>query len=272
MDIKITIPDFGELHGIHMPAGEPRACIILVHGLGEHTGRYTALAEFFNSHGYSFTGLDLPGHGKSPGKRGHIRSFRQYNDIIDSMVEYIRQKEGGLPLVLYGHSLGGTIALNYLLENNHMSAGLISAPWIKLSFEPPRIKMLLASLVSKIMPSLVQASGLNPEHISTDKEVVERYKADPLVHSSISAGLFVSAMVTAERLLEGKNKLEKPVLLVHSEADMITSIKGSAIFAENNHMAELKRWEKGYHELHNEAFGSEVLAYFINWLREQNGI
>lgn len=272
MDIKIKAEHTDELHGLHMPVSNARGCIVMVHGLGDHIARYMGVAEFFNDHEYSFIGLDLPGHGKSPGQRGHIKDFDQYNEIISAMAKFCRDKEGDLPLILYGHSLGGAIALKYLLENNNMEKGIISSPWIKLGFEPPKLKIVLASVVGNIFPSLSQPSGLNPEDISSDRRVVKEYRSDPLIHSMISVNLFNAATANARRLLNCRDELQVPVLIMHGGKDRISSPEGPAIFAENNKMAELKIWESGYHELHNETFKSEVLNYIINWLEKKDGI
>lgn len=272
MEIKIKPGNLSDLHGLYLPVKNPRACIILVHGLGEHINRYMDLAEFFNDNNYSFIGLDLPGHGKSPGKRGHIVNFQQYNTIIDAMTEYISKREQNAPLVLYGHSLGGTIALKYLIENDKINRGIITSPWLKLSFEPHKFKVLIASALCRVFPSMLQPSGLDPRYISTDESVTEEYRADPMNHSRISLNLFSSATVNAKRLLSCSNKLQVPVLLIHSNKDRITSAEGSQIFAVNNNMTDLKIWEKGYHELHHEVFRHEVLEYIINWLNKQYGI
>lgn len=272
MEIKIRSANSDYLHGLYLPVPDARACIIMIHGLGDHINRFKNVAEFFNDNNYSFVGVDLPGHGRSPGKRGHIRDFGQYNEIISSLTDWIREREEGLPLVLYGHSLGGTIALKYLLDNHDIERGIITSPWLKLSFEPPAFRLFLASVVDKIFPSMIQPSGLDPEDICSVESVINEYRNDPLVHSHISVGLFTSTMKTASKILNCKNELKTPVLLMHSNKDRITSAEGSAIFAGNNNMADLKIWDKGLHELHNEIFRDEVLSYIINWLDTENGI
>ncbi|MEA1886038.1 MAG: alpha/beta hydrolase [Bacteroidota bacterium] len=272
MDIKIKGENTDELHGLHMPVANARGCILMVHGLGEHIARYRGVAAFFNDYNYSFIGLDLPGHGKSPGKRGHIANFDQYNEIVSAMAKFCREREGDMPLILYGHSLGGGIALKYLLEKNNMDRGIITSPWIKLGFEPPKMKLILAYVVRHILPSLLQPTGLVPEDISSDKSIVDEYRSDPLIHSMISVNLFVAANANARRLLNCRDELKIPVLIMHSGEDRISSPDGSVILAENNRMAEMKIWKNGYHELHNEVFKDEVLKYIVNWLNKENGI
>jgi len=266
MEIRIEPSGMQELSGIYLPVRNARAAIIMVHGLGEHIGRYEWVARFFNENGYSFIGLDLPGHGKSPGKKGHIKDFNLYDNMIDAVSDYLMEKEDSVPMVIYGHSLGGVIALRYLLAKDNISSGIITAPWLKLNYEPPKIKMLLASIVSRIWPSFIQSSGLNPRDISSDSRVVDEYISDPLVHSSISANLFFSATHNAESLLNCKDEFHTPILLMNGGSDRIMSVKGSEIIAANNTMAEIKIWEGGFHELHNEVFREKVMEYILLWL------
>jgi len=272
MEIKPGTKDYPELYGIYLPAADAKACIIFIHGLGDHISRYDEMASFFNEHNYSFTGVDLPGHGRSPGKRGHIKDFGHYRDIISSVARFVREREGGIPLILYGHSLGGNIALNYLQGDNDFEKGIITSAWIKLAFDPPLFKVILASLAGKLVPSMQQPSGLNADDISSDREAVHKYRTDPLVHPFISVRLYLSARAAAGKLISSKDTLKTPVLMMHSSNDRIVSAEGSLIFAENNSKADLKIWDKGLHELHNEVFREEVFIYIIKWLEQKDGI
>ncbi|HCC70810.1 MAG TPA: hypothetical protein DEQ09_06635 [Bacteroidales bacterium] len=272
MRIKLAAEGRVDLSALYMPVENATACVIMVHGLGEHIGRYKNLAAYFNKHDYSFIGVDLPGHGQSPGKRGHINNFKEYMAIINVMIDYITEKEGKIPMILYGHSLGGAIALSYMLESTRIFRGIVTSPWIKLSFKTSKFKLFLASVVSRILPSMLQPAGLDPNDISTDKAVVREYRSDPLIHSLISVGLFSMATDNAAMLMTCRDGLKNPVLLLHSIKDRITSAEGSAEFAANNRMVELKIWENGLHELHNEVFRDEIMNYIINWLEKQNGI
>ncbi len=266
MEIKLNLSTKHELHGIYLPAVDAKAAIIMVHELGEHISRYKEMAAYFNSRNYSFTGLDLPGHGRSSGKRGHIDNFGEYNDIISAMVDFVRSREGGISLVLYGHSMGGAVALNYLAGSELMDKAIVTSPWLRLAVSPSPFKIFLAGIMNRIMPSLLQPSGLDPGDISSDNNVVENYAADPLVHNKISVRLFASATANAHKLMEITEGINIPVLLMHGADDRITSAGGSAVFADRNSKAELKIWEKGLHELHNEVFRDEVLDYIIKWL------
>jgi alpha-beta hydrolase superfamily lysophospholipase len=268
MDFHIKLDNGLVLKGVIRSPGEDiRAVIILVHGLGEHIQRYEYWSDLFRQEKIAFTGVDLPGHGRSGGKRGHIKSYRLLDEMITILLDSCRKTFPGIPVYLYGHSLGGGIVLNYLLKKNPRIRGaIVTSPWLKLSFEPPESKVLFASILKNILPGLVQPSGLNASHISHDPEVVAKYKADPLIHNKISVSLFDEAMKAAKYSLENAAELKVPLLLLHGSDDQITSPEGSREFAAKSSRTTLKIWEGGYHELHNEPFKDEVFKFIIKWI------
>ena len=157
--------------------------------------------------------------------------------------------------------------LDYLLRKNPAVKGaIVTSPWLKLSFEPGKFKVALVSIMKSILPGLIQSTDLVVEDISHDITVVEKYKADPLVHDRISVSLFHSAMNAASYSLAHASDLKVPLLLMHGSEDKICSPEGSREFAAKTKMAELKIWPGGYHELHNELFKNEVFAYMMNWI------
>ena len=271
MDFSIKVSNGLVLRGLISSPGEKiRAVIIFIHGLGEHIHRYTDWYGSLAKERIGFTGVDLPGHGLSDGKRGHIRSFAVTDDMIEIIHDSVKKTFPGIPVFFYGHSLGGGIALDYLIRKKPKIKGaIITSPWLKLSFEPAKAKLLLASVTSKVLPGLIQQSGLVVEHISHDKEVVRKYRADPLVHDKISVALFDSAMKAAGQTLEHASDLAAPLLLMHGSEDMICSPEGSRQFASASELVELRIWEGGYHELHNELFKKDVFAAIIEWINSR---
>jgi alpha-beta hydrolase superfamily lysophospholipase len=268
MDFNIKLDNGLVLKGmIRSPGEEIRAVVVLVHGLGDHIQRFEYWSDLFCQEGVAFTGVDLPGHGRSGGKRGHIESYRLLDEMINILLDSCRKTFPGIPLYLYGHSLGGGIVLNYIVKNNpRIKGAIVTSPWLKLSFEPPKSKVILASIMKNIMPGLVQPSGLNISYISHDPAVIERYKNDPLVHDRISVSLFDGAMKAAKNSLENAAQLKVPLLLLHGSDDQITSPEGSREFSQKSGKTDLKIWPGGYHELHNEPFKDEVFKYIINWI------
>jgi alpha-beta hydrolase superfamily lysophospholipase len=268
MDFNIRLRNGQVLRGFVKSPGENlRGVVILIHGLGEHIQRYREWAGLFNSEKIAFAGVDLPGHGLSDGKRGHVRSYNQTDGMIDILVNECKMTFPGIPLFLYGHSLGGNIVLDYLLRlNPKLKGSIVTSPWLKLATEPEKSKRQLASVMKSILPFLVQPTNLVADHLSHDKEVVKNYKNDPLIHGKISLSLLTSALNAAENSLKNASLLKTPLLLIHGSDDKICLPEGSREFASKTDLAELKIWEGGYHELHNEPFRLDVFKYIMDWI------
>ena len=271
MEFNIKLSNGQILKGMVQSPGENTiAVIILVHGLGEHVQRYLCWAELFKKEGIGFLGVDLPGHGRSQGKRGNIRSFALAGEMIDILLKSCNQTFPGCPVYIYGHSLGGGIVLDYLLRKKpEIKGAIVTSPWLRLSFEPAKSKLMMASIMKNLIPGLIQPSGLNVKHISHDEAVVEKYSNDPLVHDKISVSLFYEAMTAAKYSLAHASELKIPTLLIHGSDDLITSPDGSREFAGKSSMVELKIWDGGYHELHNEPFRKEVFKYILDWIKKK---
>lgn len=268
MNFNIKISNGQILRGfINSPGENLRAVVILVHGRGEHIQRYSNWAGLFNEVMIGFAGVDLPGHGRSDGKPGHIRNFTSTDEMITILLNECRKTFPGVPLFLYGHSLGGGIVLDYLIRKNPKVKGaIVTSPWLKLAFEPDKSKVKLAAIMKNIFPSLIQPAALVVEHLSHDQKVVDAFKIDPLNHNKISLSLFHSAMSAASNTLKNASQLKTPLLLMHGSEDQICSPEGSREFASKTKLAELKIWDGGYHELHNEIFRDEFFSYIFSWI------
>ncbi len=247
--------------------GDLRAVILLVHGLGEHAGRYAGWAARFNEKGVSLRAFDLPGHGRTPGRWGVIPSPEKVYDTIDEMLRETAGSFPGVPLFIYGHSLGGGIVLNYLIRRKPAVTGaIVTSPWVILSETPPAHKVLLAKIAGTLMPGMTQPSGLKTEHLSRDQEVVNAYRNDTLVHGQISAGLYLWMTGAAEETLTRAGEINVPVLIAHGRNDMITSPSGSVQVAGSAPRATLKLWDEGYHELHNDPLKEEHFDFITEWM------
>jgi acylglycerol lipase len=268
MDFNIKLSNGQVLRGVIQSPGEKtKAVIILVHGLGEHIQRYLQWADMFKKEGIGFAGVDLPGHGRSDGKRGNVKNYALLGEMIDILISSCKQTFPGIPVYIYGQSLGGGIVLDYLLHKNpRIKGAIVTSPWLRLSFKPAKIKLIMASVMKNLLPGLIQPSGLNVDHISHDKTEIEKYKSDPLVHGKISVSLFHEAMTAAAYSLAHASELKIPTLILHGSDDLICSPEGSREFAEKTSKAELKIWEGGYHELHNEPFKDDVFKYILDWI------
>jgi alpha-beta hydrolase superfamily lysophospholipase len=266
--ISFIVSDGTQIKGSwYEPEGDCNGVIILIHGLGEHFGRYSGWASRFATSGYSVFGADLPGHGLSGGRRGHVSSYTVTEEIIDRLIAVACDRFAGVPVILYGHSLGGGIVLRYLIKRQPaISCAVVTSPWLRLSFDPPKIKLYLAMAVRRVAPAMVQPSGLIVNYISRDSGVVNEYLADPLVHNRISVSLFYGAMSAAHYSLSNASQLNVPLLLMHGTGDLITSPEGSRQFSETAPGTELKLWDGGYHELHNDIIKEEVYGFISGWL------
>lgn len=251
------------------PEKEPRALINLVHGLGDHINRYNELASAFVDEGYALIGMDLRGHGQSEGKRGHTPSYETLMGDLEMLRKKSREKFPGVPDVLFGQSLGGNLVINYALRSQEKPHCIVaSSPWLRLSMDVPKVKLLLARTLSNMIPGFIQPSGLNPDHLSRDQEVVRKFREDPLVHDKISLKLGYLGLQTGEWALENAEKLDIPLLLIHGDSDKITSHLGSQEFAEKaKGFTTLKIWDGGYHELHNDTERLKIIHFVQNWIR-----
>ena len=249
----------------------PRAAVCLVHGLGEHSSRYHYVADAFNQAGFAILTFDHRGHGKSPGKRGHIPDYETLLDDIATALVVTQEKYPQKPVLLYGHSMGGSLVLNYALRRNPELAGVIcTSPWIKLGFEPPAIQVWLARIMNFIMPSFTQNNNLDVYGLSHDPKVIEAYQKDPLVHDQASARLFVEFYEAGYWALEHASRLELPLLLAHGSDDSLTSAQASQEFSTKaGDLCTLKIWDGYLHETHNELEKEEVIAFYINWAEKQ---
>jgi alpha-beta hydrolase superfamily lysophospholipase len=270
MDFQIKLSNGKILRGIiKSPGDNIRAGIILVHGIGEHIGRYSHWIDRFYENGFGFAGVDLPGHGRSDGRRGSINNYSLTDEMLDFLIAEYKKTFPGIPVFVYGHSLGGGIVLQYILSKNPgIKGAIVTSPWLRLSFEPARIKVLLAKAIKNLLPSLVQRSGLVVSYISHDQKIVDAFISDPLNHDKITVGLFYSAVTAAQYSLQHAGDLKMPLLLMHGSDDQLTSPQGSRDFASKTKMAELKIWDGGYHELHNEPFKDEVFSYIVKWIEK----
>lgn len=250
------------------PDAQPKAVIALVHGHGEHVGRYENVASALTNAGYTLAGYDSRGHGKSAGPRGHIPSYNILMDDIEAFISMLVEKHSGQSLFLYGHSMGGNQVINYALRRHPKIEGVIATgPWLKLAFEPPAAQVTLGRIMNNIFPAFTQPSGLDTKGLSHNAEVVDLYDNDPLNHNKISARLFVSIYESGLWALDHASELSLPLLLMHGGGDPITSATASRQFADRaGGNVTLRIWDGLYHEIHNEFEQAEVFKVMIEWL------
>ena len=251
-------------------APKPKTSLVIIHGMGEHSGRYMNLVGSLAGAGISIYAYDLRGHGKSGGKRGHVWSFSEYTADLGIFLDIVEGDNGGLPVALLGHSLGGLIALSYSLDHQERLAGLMaSSPFLQLAMKVPAWKTFTGRLLSGIFPSFSMPTGLNPADISHDRDAVEAYENDPLVHGRATSRWFTEAMTAQEKCLERAGELTLPVFIFHGSDDRIAAAEGSRLLhgRVSSQKKELMIFEGLYHETMNETAPrrNPVLAQVKKW-------
>lgn len=270
-EFKLITPDGLELSVTSWVCPNPKAVFCIVHGLGEHSGRYHHVAEFLNENRISVFTFDLRGHGKSEGKRGHTSSYEILLDDVEELLKTARAEYNDLPMFLYGHSFGGNIVANYLLKRstNELKGAIISSAWLKAQIQPSNLEFKLAKFMNNIFPSFTQGSRFSSTMLTKDQECNIAYEKDSLVHRQMSVRLGLESYDAGLWAITNASRIKIPTLVWHGSEDEITSVEASAEFANNaGELALFKLWKGVKHEPHNDLEKQEVLEYLLNWLEE----
>jgi alpha-beta hydrolase superfamily lysophospholipase len=202
---------------------ETRAVLLVVHGLGEHAGRYDEFASRMAAYDIATFALDLRGHGLSGGRRGHVPRFDVYLQEVDRFRVEVESLVGiRTPPFLLGQSMGGLIALRYLQEyGSRVRGAVICSPWLATAMKVPRWKSFAAPLFARILPSLPFRHGIAPEDLSRDPAIVAAYRVDPLVHGTITPRTFAEVSSAMDLVQENRHTISRPLLLLVGGADRI---------------------------------------------------
>ena len=247
-----------------------RGVVVLVHGLGEHAGRYAALAQRLNGWGFAVRGYDQYGHGESGGVRGALPVFTRLIDDLADVVESTRSRmPDGLPLILLGHSMGGLVAGCFVALRRRPVQGLIlSSPALNPGLNALQ-KILLATL-PRFAPNFTVGNGLNPDFISHDPQVVRAYRSDPNVHDRVSARLARFIADGGPMLVARAAKWKLPTLLMYAGSDRLVNPQGSRDFAAAApaEVVTARCFDGLYHEIFNEDAprAEPVFALLKSWL------
>lgn len=249
-------------------AKEPSAVVVLIHGIGEHACRYDDIAAYFNAKGFEFYSFDLPGHGQSPYPRGHIGTRDEVKGLIDAMIRYARKQRPGIPVCIYGYSLGGNLALKYRLDSGDDSLlYIVTAPWLILASPPSKALLAVSKILARLAPRLPVSIKLKVEDLAPDESMVSAYTDDPLAHGKISALTGVDRLADAAEVLSRAGEKRPPLLLMQGDKDRICSIEGSRRFsAEAGDFCTYIEWQGCMHELHNDFEKEKVLLKMTSWL------
>jgi alpha-beta hydrolase superfamily lysophospholipase len=252
-----------------LPDGQPKAIILVAHGLGEHINRYTNLVNNVVPRGFAVYGLDHQGHGKSEGTRCYVDRFQTYLDDLKTFYDMVRKENPGLKIILLGHSMGGLIATAYAEQHQQeLCCLIVSAPLLKPGDSVAPATITMARVLSAIAPKM-GVQKLDSTFLSRDKSVVEAYDNDPLVfRGKITARLGSELFSTMAKVQQGMPSLTLPMLIMQGTEDKLVEHEGAKMLYAKAGSSDktLKLYEGFYHEIFNEQDRANVFADLDPWL------
>lgn len=246
----------------HWPAENPRAALLLVHGIGEHCGRYEHVGSFLASAGIDVVGFDNRGFGQSGGRRAHVDAFSEFLDDIEDLL--VERRKLGVPVILLGHSLGGLMSATYLVSNRPQpDLGVLSAP--ALAADLPRWQRVMAAILGRIAPKVFIKTTIEGELLSRDEAVGTKYKNDPLVIAGSTGGLGYHSLAAMKSTTESISAIKVPTYVLHGSADALVPLSASDCIADLDN-ATRRVWDDLRHECFNEPEQIEVMAEMLAWI------
>lgn len=264
----IDSPGAARLHVRTWEASGGRAQIVILHGLGDHAGRFGRVGLELARRGFSASALDLPGHGLSGGPRGHVRSWNEYRAALGALLAQLRPPGETRPLILLGHSMGGLVALDWMFAYpGRVRALVLSAPPFELAMKPLIFKVWLARFAERVVPALTQGNQIPPSLLSRDPEVVRAHRADPLIHHRISARLYIEFLKAQQAAARRAREMTVPTLIIQGERDPVASAPAAERWAAAAPPGRVtfRVWPGCLHEVLNEPEGPRVLEEVAVW-------
>ncbi len=252
---------------------EPERVVVLVHGFGEHSGRYEDLGTWLAERRSAVHAYDHQGHGRSAGPRNYVSRFEDFLADLEGFVACVREEHPGVPLSVVGHSMGGLITAAFARERKpEITALVTSGAALSLGPAMSGARMLLVRALRRLAPRMLLDAGLPIEGLSRDPEVQRRYEADPLVDTHMTPSLAVEMMNAVARTAGGGAEIEVPMLLLHGAEDPLCSAAGSEAFfaslpAGASPPSALKIYPGLRHEIFNEPEKEQVYDDLLAWLR-----
>ena len=247
-----------------------RGGVVILHGYGEHVGRYPHVVAHLEQLGFSCHLADLRGHGRSQGQRGHVNRWSDYLDDVDALLAWASQREGARPPILLGHSMGGLLAISYCLERGAPGPGLVlSAPFLALAKPLPWWRVGLALTMSRLWSAYSEPTALGTQGLSHDPQVVADYESDPLVHRVATAGWFAQSSAAQAQCRDQAGALSvDSLLLMYGNDDPIAQPQAMEEFFAGVTVEDQYRvaYPGLYHEIFNELARKQVLDDLGNWL------
>ena len=252
-----------------LPEGEPKAALLMVHGLAEHSGRYGNVVNHFVPLNYAVYGIDHFGHGKSDGRRVYVKSFDDYTNTLKVYFDMIRDWQPDKPIFLVGHSMGGLISAVYLLDHQAELAGaVLSGPAVKIPSHLTSAMLLVGKILSALIPRFGLV-GLEADGVSRDPSIVQAYVSDRLVHRGKMTARLAAEMLKAMQTVSGQaTRITLPILIVQGSADRLVDPAGAQMLYNGVSSAdkEIRIYDGLYHEVFNEPEHGKVLHDVELWL------
>jgi acylglycerol lipase len=256
------------------PEDEPKAILVIVHGLAEHSGRYMNVVNHFVPAGHAVYGIDHIGHGKSGGERVYVHRFQDYITTLTTYVDMIRDWQPDKPIFMIGHSMGGLIGAAYLLEHQHeLSGAVLSGPGIKVPDNISQTVIFMGKILSKILPR-VGILQLDSKGVSRDPAVVDAYINDPLVFTGkITARLGAEMLKTMQDVTNHAAQIKLPLTIVQGSDDSLIDPGGAQLLYDrvSSEDKSIKIYAGFYHEVFNEPEHEQVLNDVQKWIEAHLG-
>lgn len=264
-----AVRDLSIYYQAWLPEHEAEAVLLIVHGLGEHSGRYGNVVDHFVPLGYAVYGFDLVGHGKSEGAREFVQDFTDYTATLNTYYGMVKAREPERPLFLLGHSMGGLIASYYLLDHqSDFQGAILSAPGVKVSDTISQSTIIMGKIASVLAPKM-GVLPLDASAISRDPQVVEAYQNDPLVfHGKTPARLAAEMLQAVQTVTAEAHRIALPFIVLQGTEDKLVDPAGAQMLYEKASSPDktLKLYEGLYHEVFNEPEREQVLRDVEAWL------
>jgi acylglycerol lipase len=248
-----------------VPTTDAVASVVIVHGLGEHSGRYVHVGRYFAESGFRTIAFDLRGHGRSAGRPVFVKRYVELASDVDCVVKHF----SGGPAFVFGHSFGGQLVLWTAQHFRLKLEGLIvSAPWLALAYAPPRWQVFTAQKLNGLIPGLRFSTGIHPEKLSRDQAHLDSLEDLDLLHKFVTIRTYLEAVNAATEIMSAP-MIDFPVLFAHGKADEITSCKVAEDFFRRLRAPSksFKIYPGLLHELHNETERGQVLADYVEWMK-----
>lgn len=253
----------------------PKAVVGVLHGYADHGARYRHVMDAWADKGIASVAIDMRGHGRSGGVRGHCHRFSEFLDDAGELARLVRERaQPGVPAVVFGHSFGGLVAASYVVDRGAAPwrALVLSAPYLGLALEVPRVKIAAGKIASRIVPKLALPAGLCGADVTHDAERARAYDDDPLVFKTATARWFTEATAAQSRLLARARDLRLPLYVVMGTADRVAKVESARALFDAASSTD-KTWDAReglYHEVLSEPPWRAIADALGDWITDRS--